>query len=194
MREFLCIFITISVGCLASAQVEVANTPQWQVTLRVIDENGAPISGANAFASYYIPPPPNATEAGSRKTGLTDTNGLSTLSAHSGPAIWYGADKLGYYSTAGAEYDFKNKVGNQWQPWNPTLEVVLKKIINPIPMYAKGIHGGPAVTNRPVGFDLTVGDWVTPYGKGVNRDIVFTKEFHCQPIAIDAAIFMCGFS
>jgi len=176
MKKLIATLLIGSVGCLAFAQVEMTNAPQWQVTLRVTDEGGLPIANASADAGYYIPPPPNATEAESHKTGLTDSNGIIVLTAHSGPAIWYNADKTGYYSTSGSEFDFKNKVGNQWQPWNPTLEVRLKKVINPIPMYAKSVNLGMPVFDKPAGFDLIVGDWVAPYGKGTSADILFTAH------------------
>lgn len=179
-------------GSLAVAQVEVPGTPQWQVTLRVTDEDGNPVADANVYASYNIPSPADTPGAGARKTGLTDTNGLATLAAHTGPAIWYGADKTGYYSTGGAEYDFdlKNKANGQWHPWNPTLTVALKKIVNPIPMYARWIRSEPSafkktgqppiVFKKSIGYDLMAGDWVAPYGKGANADIIFTEDFNKQ--------------
>ena len=148
------------------------------MTLRVIDENGLPIANRQCQCRLLCSTSAECHRSRIHKAGLTDTNGVIVLTAHSGPAIWYNADKNGYYSTSGSEFDFTSKVGNQWQPWNPTLEVRLKKVINPIPMYAKVIHGGPAVTNQPVGFDLTIGDWVAPNGNGVNTDIIFTKEFN----------------
>ncbi|MGA3285055.1 MAG: hypothetical protein ABSD57_11445, partial [Verrucomicrobiota bacterium] len=181
MEKFLYILIAISIGSMAFAQVQVPGTPQWEVTLRVTDENGNPLANATAIAGYYIPPPEGATEAGSRVTLLTDTNGLATLLAHSGPSIGYSAEKEGYYSTVGAGYDFdlKNKTNGQWHPWNPwnpTLTLALKKIVNPIPMYAKWVNGGPPVFNEPVGYDLMVGDWVAPHGKGQTTDIIFNGK------------------
>jgi hypothetical protein len=31
--------------------------------------------------------------------------------------------------------------------------------------------------NKPIGYDLMVGDWVDPYGKGISKDIIFEKEY-----------------
>ena len=61
--------------------------------------------------------------------------------------------------------------------WNPIIEIVLKRIIKPIPMYAKRIDMEPPANNKPVGYDLMIGDWVGPYGKGINNDILFTREY-----------------
>jgi len=186
------ISLTVCGGSLAVAQVEVPSAPQWQVTLRVTDESGSPVTNATAIAGYYIQPPPGQTEAGSRVTALTDTNGIAVLTAHSGPSIGYSAEREGYYSASGTEYnfDFRNKTNGQWHPWNPTLTVALKKIVNPIPMYARWIRSEPSVfkkTGQPpivfkksIGYDLMAGDWVAPYGQGANTDIIFTEDFNKQ--------------
>ena len=162
------------IGYSVSAQIEIPSEPQWQVTVKVIDEDGLPVAGANVSASYYIPPPPNATEASSRKTGVTDTNGFVTLEAHSGPSVGCSADKAEYYSTSGLGFSFTNKVGDQWQPWNPTGTLILKKVGQPIAMYAKREETKIPKENEPVGFDLMVGDWVGPFGAGINADVLFT--------------------
>ena len=78
----------------------------------------------------------------------------------------------GYYN-AGGSYHFTNVIGDKLQPWNPTVEVVVKPILNPIAMYAENINIDIPATNTPVGFDLEAGDWVAPYGKGTASDFVF---------------------
>jgi hypothetical protein len=158
----------------ARAQVEIPDAPQWEVTIHVVDETGSSLSSATAFASYYVPPPANATEAGSRKEAVTDTNGFVTLSAHSGPVVICGANKAGYYQSSGLSFEFKSKTNDRWQPWNPTETLLLKRIVKPIPMYARSIRSGPPAFNKPVGYDMGKGDWVAPYGKGESTDIVFT--------------------
>lgn len=180
----------LSLAYVVAGQIEVPNAPQWQVTFQVVDDVGMPLSGAVVSASYYVPPPPNAREAGSRKTGVTDTNGFITLSAHSGPAIAYGAGKNSYYSTSGLGYkwDPASKTDGKWQPWNPTLSMVLKKVGTPVPMYAKWMNSeprafkksgpGPISFNKSIGYDLEAGDWVIPDGKGTNTDIIFSEYFN----------------
>ena len=77
-------------------------------------------------------------------------------------------------------------------PWNPVVEIRLKAIRNPIPMYAKNLSQKrfpeevcPRGKDRKKGwlpmpadkgtvaFDLQKGDWVAPYGEGVVSDFVF---------------------
>lgn len=178
-KQLIVALLTIgSIEHLAVAQIEVPDAPQWQVTLHITDDEGSPVSNANVTAGYYIKPPSGSDEAESHKSGTTDADGLVMLSAHSGPAIWCGANKVGYYSTTSMEYDFANKAGDQWLPWNPGIEITLDRIVDPIPMYAKSVEKGPPVFNQPVGYDLMLGDWVAPNGRGQTTDIIFTAEYH----------------
>lgn len=84
---------------------------------------------------------------------------------------------IGYYAN-GITYQFTNVVNGKWQPWNPIVDLIVKPILNPIPMYAQnmGMMGFilmlPA-KNTPIGFDLEAADFVTPYGKGTVSDFIF---------------------
>jgi len=106
----------------------------------------------------------------------TDSNGNVTIHVSS-PDGWYNSsiiDLPGYYPTGGFGYMFTNSVGGKWQPWNPTIDVVVKPILNPIAMYASNINIDIPAKNIPVGFDLEASDWVAPYGKGSVSDFIFT--------------------
>ena len=61
--------------------------------------------------------------------------------------------------------------------WSLSQTVVLKKIGKPVAMYAKSVNLGMPAFDKPVGYDLEIGDWVGVYGKGVNADILFTGYF-----------------
>jgi len=105
--------------------------------------------------------------------GLTDTNGIfgASHSAHSG-ILGFAAEKAGYYTTREPSYD----LGFTYDPakWNPTQTIVLKKIGKPTAMYAKRLNTHVPVLDKPVGFDLMAGDWIAPYGKGKETDMIFT--------------------
>jgi hypothetical protein len=53
---------------------------------------------------------------------------------------------------------------------------VLKPILNPVPMYAKVTPWRLTLPEigKPIGYDLMIGDWVAPYGKGITNDFIFT--------------------
>ena len=117
-----------------------------------------------------------------RYQGYTDTNGVCVLKGegNGGTASVY-VKKEGYYGSSGYRVGITNVTGivgmRKWQPWNPTVNVALKQIGKPIPLYAKRLREiEMPVENEPVGFDLVEGDWVSPHGEGKNPDIVFQMD------------------
>jgi hypothetical protein len=110
--------------------------------------------------------------------GLTDTNGLFVAAGKTIHSMSFTVTKEGHYTTEG-QYWFLRKgtncvQGGKWHPWNPTNAVLLKEHRNPVAMYAKKVDSIFPIRDAPVGFDLEVGDWIAPYGKGSKGDIFFT--------------------
>lgn len=157
--------ITVNYACAQNVLVK----HEWKVTLKVVNESSQPVAGANASVGYFSQSRPASID------GLTDTNGIfvASHSAFSG-LLGFTAKKSGYYTTREPSYE----LGFTYDPikWNPTQTIVLKKIVNPVPMYAKRVESGPPISNEPVGYDLVVGDWFGPHGKGIQTDIIFTQE------------------
>lgn len=156
-----------AINC-ALAQASLAKH-EWKATLKVVDESGNSIADAKVSVGYFSHSKPASID------GVTDTNGIFIASsgAYSGE-LGFTAEKAGYYRTRkecllGFKYDLAQ--------WNPTPVLVLKKILKPIPMYAKSLNTHVPDLNKPVGYDFEVGDWVGPYGKGVNADILFAGHF-----------------
>jgi len=146
---------------------------EWKATLRAVDESGNPIAGASADIGYYTNSQP------ANALGVTDTNGVFSAS-HALPVslaeVSCQAEKPGYYTTwvrreLGPHYDADQ--------WTFTQTLVLKKVGKPIAMYAKFNVPGLKVPafDKPIAYDLEIGDWVGPYGKGVNKDIIFQKDY-----------------
>lgn len=69
------------------------------------------------------------------------------------PASWT-AEKEGYYRVRGLRYNFSEEGVFRWQPGNPIMLVVLKRIKSPVPMFAKRVAKGPPVIGEPIGYDL----------------------------------------
>jgi hypothetical protein len=61
----------------------------------------------------------------------------------------------------------------RWQPWNPTVEVVLKEEREPHKMNILTVEIQMPIYEKPAGFDFEIGDWVAPYGKGIHTDVTF---------------------
>jgi hypothetical protein len=158
----------IATNCV-HAQLSTAPTPTWKVTLKVVDETGLPVINANAVVDY---------QSNDQFSGLTDTNGIFVAShKDKSYALAFDVKKDGYYSVW-QRYEMGWAYQYNEAKWNPTIGIVLKRIIKPIPMYAKRIDAEPPTNGKPVGYDLMVGDWVGPYGKGVTTDILFTREYN----------------
>jgi len=151
------------------------------LTVKVVDENNVPIKDADATIIFSSP---KLREWGTdqiEKKGKTDVNGIFSASAiNKDPLIGYVAKKDGYYHSAD-NLDLKKLDGNRWLPWNPTVTLVLKKKRNPGAMYAQRVEWIKVpVYDTPVGYDLEVGDWAAPYGKGKISDFVFTVNNRFQ--------------
>ena len=171
MKCFAFFSLILLAAGAASAQTALTNY-EWKATMRVIDESGNPISGANALIGYFTNSQPTSA------LGITDSNGMFTAS-HSLPEpmaeVGFQADKPGYYTTT-AERQL-------WSPYDPaqwtfTQTLELKKVGKPIAMYAKKYVMGLSLPkyNKQIGFDFMIGDWVAPYGKGISSDIFFTEN------------------
>jgi len=165
------------IGLLLSLMLPAAALalPTAKYTLKVVDESGMPIQGANASISFMQP---NSTGWGGKTnfvSGDTDINGIYTGQGETEQYGVYGAGAAGFYDTSFKYTGLKSVTGilgfRRWQPWNPTLEVVLKKIKNPIAMYAYDTDWIELPKKGEfVGYDLIKQDWLVPYGKGLTAD------------------------
>ena len=176
MKTSTCLaLIILSSGC-ANAQTE----RQWKMTLKVLDDTGTPVADASAGVSYSVLPPPDIRYATERIEGRTDTNGFFTAShlSSEGSAMGFGVEKVGYYGVH-VPYDLPD----QYDPakWELTTNLVLKRMNRPLAMYAKRVNLGMPEFEKLIGFDLMAGDWVAPYGKGLNRDLLFAGHFDKRP-------------
>lgn len=150
-----------------------------QATFRVIDTEGVPVTNALIKHCFHNNRTPDKERLVEKYTG---TNGYAVFQGETSGGLTYRVQKDGYYSSDGKYTEWQEKwtppdspniKKGRWQPWNPTFEVVLKQIKNPIPMYVKSIRTDIPVPNTFVGFDLERGAWVAPYGGGIRSDILF---------------------
>ncbi len=149
----------------------------FQITIRAVDDEGKIVVGAKAGVSWENA---NATKPSERiisAEGVTDQDGRVTLDGKTfASGVSYGVNKEGYYAAWGLRYHFKDSRYLRWQPWNPTVEVVLKRQKNPVPMYAKRVGVEIPASKTDIGYDLCIGDWVAPHGKGKVVDVIFHSE------------------
>jgi hypothetical protein len=173
MRMKRAVFIIVNV--LIFQLTNAYALPTAGITVKAVDEEGVPVAGARVSLAFTIPKPDDIGAADLFVKGVTDNNGQFSAENASIGMLGFSVDHEGYYqSSVGYEFTTHSKPHNRWEPWNPTVEVVLKKIRNPVPMYVKYIEAAdiPAV-DAVVGYDLEKGDWVAPYGSGAINDLLF---------------------
>ncbi len=176
--KYCIIFMFLSFSAIAGL---LDKYPDGKVTVRVVDEQGVPLKDVDVGIGVNFPKTTNPFDGQRSESikGKTDNASLfaSEFKALSRIVVW--ADSQSYYRSY-KNFDFKSPVDGKYQPWNPTIDLVLRKKVNPVPMYAKKFNDIIIpVVSEPVGYDLLMGDWVKPRGKGELGDVIFTlkREF-----------------
>jgi hypothetical protein len=166
--------IVLTTTVLAHSQQE---GPEWKAKAVVVDQAGKPIEGADVTIGYYVPSPSGQSVATDSQRGKSDTNGVFSASGRTRTIdLFFSAVKTGYYKT---RISYELGATYQYDPvkWSPTQTLVLKRIEKPIPMYAKHLSSNPPVMGESIGFDLMVGDWIVPHGKGQAADVIFRRDY-----------------
>lgn len=176
----------LSVSCTVAQSSAAADRYPAQITFRVLTDEGNPVPNVVVTTSTFLRWQPGegfGRDIDEETKTRTDADGLATVSFTSErDDCNYGIyDAPGYYSTRNLVYRFKRVNEGRWEPWNPTVDVVCKPVLNPIPMYARivGQVGYPLkipALNQAFGFDLMAGDWVAPQGKGITADLIVTLK------------------
>jgi hypothetical protein len=141
------------------------------VTFTVVDTEGAPVVGALIEASRHGP---------DKAEGRTDADGRLTLDLTAGASLSVYVSREGFYTTGGQlwqgglERAANGRLAPRTLPDSFTIE--LKAVRNPVALKHLRFRGRAPLTDAPAGFDLRVGDWVAPHGKGVTADLFF--HFH----------------
>jgi hypothetical protein len=154
-----------------------------RITFNVQDDFGKPIPGATiAMGTFHHSEPGEGfgTAIYETFTGVTNAAGSVTISGSSlsGEFAYGPREKAGYYRGGSGVMQFTEKEDGRWEPWNPTVSITMKRVLNPIPMYARKMGYAVPLTipavDQPIGFDLETADWVAPFGNGKISDFIFT--------------------
>jgi len=178
MKVFILILM---VGIFFFPKVALA-LPKAKATVLVVDESANPIEGARVGLGFSEPKTEGWGIEYNRKVGQSNSDGQYVNSGNTEPYLPSSASHPDYY-TSRDEIKFTGISGilgfRKWQPWNPTLKLVLRKKQTPIPMYAYYTDWLKLPkTGEYVGYDLTEHDWVAPHGTGVIADFIFKIDYH----------------
>ncbi len=169
--------------------VHALDWPDAQITFKVKDDSGKFLPGVTIDTFVFSRYKPATYEVVSSKTDVEGTAVVKAANVYN--EYSYSAENIPGYYLAGGVYRFQGATNGQWQPWNPAVEMVLKPKLNPMPMYAKRNRDLRLPENdKPIGYDLIVGDWVAPYGKGLTNDFIFylQRKFTDVNQAFDATL------
>ena len=154
-KLLLILHLTVLGGLTACGQVKSK--------IIVVDEENNPIDKAEVKFTYVNYKSDKVIKVITNKRGVVENAGTAELRVN------LVVSKTGYYTTGYRNSDGKFLSKSK----NHDLKVTLKKIENPIPLYARSLKIIAPVLDQRIGFDLEVGDWVRPHGKGAKIDIYF---------------------
>jgi len=136
---------------------------QVSTKVKVVDEEGNPIKGAKVTVGFlaYL-----ATKD-VYESKDTDDEGISEITGSPEASLRFEVTKENYYKSEYKDLDHTK---------DHDIEVVLRKRIKPIPLFARKMRIQIPKLNQSFGFDLKQSDWVTPYGNGQISDLWFKAE------------------
>jgi uncharacterized protein YceK len=125
----------------------------------VVDDEGTPVFGVSVrgFNRRYL-------------RGTTDEQGMFRWTSYNHRIDYYELSKEGYYNT---KSNCEVTTSELASIGTKTMNVTLKRIKNPIPMYAKEAEVKLPEAEGTFGYDLVKGSLVAPFGKGSVPDFIF---------------------
>lgn len=144
---------------------------QMKFSVKVSNEQGEPISDAEVVVFTYF-----KGEWVERRESLRE--GVADFQFVGKGSVDISTKIEGYYteSILDDSYRLSNNKPGVYEPWGKVYSVVLRKKINPRPLFVKIGDWMKIPDSDGTGYDLEVGDWVAPHGKGIVSDFIFSAE------------------
>lgn len=177
---------------LAAAAVAMAKTE----VVVLDDETSAPLSGVEVtgylssrlgWQSWKLPP------KNAKTTAVTDDEGRCRLSGQTNcgrMGCWVERPPAGYYRPRrGQEVHFAGRSeSGVWLPDNLVATIRLDRVVRPIPLFVNAVRfrlpsvedESVKVTNVVLQFDLLIGDWLPPHGKGKRCDLILSSRLESR--------------
>ena len=142
--------------------------------LRIVDQDGVPVSGANLWGGLQTGDGYNDFTP---IRGISDTNGEYVIEGKCTDRIRCDITLDGYYASEFelTDYGHTHSIGGgRWLPYGSKRKIVLNKILNPIPLccYNSRTSFRIPVYDEWVGFDFERFDFVRPHGQGLEKDMM----------------------
>lgn len=189
MKRYVSIFVIAST--LISANVLAYNA---RFKVYIVDERtnkplqGMRIKGSfiERYSNWIHPVVDNDFVGVTGLEGVFEAKGKTNC----GEAVFLVRDNCGFYDTSRIRVPFDSMgrwpttLSRWWEPDNPVITVALQRVENPIPLIVKRVEWrnwksglrGLQGTNAVMRFDLVMGDWLPPYGRGERSDLEIGSE------------------
>ncbi len=170
---FCCAVVSIPWNIFAAQPV----LPMAAIAVAVVDANNRPVTNCQVVAiingAYGQP----ITDSSVTMRATPDARGIARFTNRPSASVQVVVKGAGYYMTHSESLFLPSIENGGLLPWHRTNTLVLKAMVNPIPMYAIFLPWTWPETEKAIGFDLVEGDWTKPFGKGFNADLFFRREF-----------------
>ncbi len=175
--------------------------PLVNLKLSVHDDLSQPVHGAEVTAYCHVFP----NEDNAKSSGFTNKDGVCLLKLRALGLVDVVVGKEACYPSISRSDRYPRDESLRFDPFvrdavNPRrnrdtellmkkevdleASIILRKIKNPIPLYGKRVSMDIPARDIWLGYDFEVGDWVKPYGKGINSDM----RIRSVPKLIDPAV------
>lgn len=160
MNRMLLIFFLIPIALVAQ-----------DVTIHVIDRNGAPVEDAEVSVFYERI---GKLDSSQTRVGKTDEDGVFKSSGSAELCLFFTVEHEGYYDYGKLPAKKDELCG---RPEKVEKIIQISKKIDPTALYGT-FHGGGTIPELSewCGYDMQERDWVAPYGEGKVADLVLRLE------------------
>jgi len=168
----LALCISFALTCQLAARIqntEEVRAPEVEIDVVVKNEQGKPIKGVEVGGYFSGPFASAPDKAETDVDGRVILRGSATLQV----SVASGGDGTPWY-LSGLDI-IPGGIDSDKQGWNIKREgiLILRKKRNPTPLAVRRIELVPPSFEKPYAYDLEIGDYVQPYGKGKTPDLVF---------------------
>lgn len=164
----------LSPGCIIAQELVMPAVP-ITVEVHVHDSEGFPVEEAIVHLAL---PRYREGDRDQKSEAKTDKAGMAMVSGIAQQDYILAAERDGYYFTQGPHRGINSESGlRKYATGVQKIDLELRPIRNPIKGIRRGVDRRPLpMADGPMGFDLEVGDWVAPFGKGRTADFIFELD------------------
>jgi hypothetical protein len=189
MKTILFLSLVLAAAtCCAQTELQIKRTSEVRVEVTVLDEDGKPLTDFPCGVGTKWPIERSNESKKVSLKGNTNEKGIFIAEGRTFGGVGIGTRPPGYYLSHRAPV-YKDPIDGKLQPYPIKETLVMKKIINPVPMYAMAnLKLTFPAKDGEFGYDLVQRDWVPPHGKGKVTDLVFVQQKNESPYGSKASL------